>query len=222
MKEIRYDRWAKYLYKVIKSYIRKDAKVLELGAGNGNLANHFSNYFHCIIASDISFSMLCQADIYRFQRICCDMTGIPFKKNFDLVYSTFDSINYLTSKKKLLSLFKEVKRILNDSGIFMFDASLEPNSLKHIKEPVKRGRYKGINFVQKSSYSMKSRIHKNIFRMEFNGEVFTETHKQKIYPFTEYFRLIDKAGLNVIECFEAFSFKDGNAGSERIQFLVRK
>lgn len=80
MKEIRYDRWAKYLYKVIKSYIRKDAKVLELGAGNGNLANHFSNYFHCIIASDISFSMLCQADIYRFQRICCDMTGIPFKK----------------------------------------------------------------------------------------------------------------------------------------------
>ena len=118
-------------------------------------------------------------------------------------------------------LFKDIKRILKDGAIFTFDVSLEPNSLKHVKEPFRSGEYNGIRFVQKSRYNPKSRIHKNIFRMEFKDRVYTETHKQKIYPFVEYFELISKAGLNVMECFEAFSFKDGNAGSERVQFLVR-
>jgi SAM-dependent methyltransferase len=220
MRTIKYDQWANYLYKIVRSYVGKNSSVLELGAGNGKLANHLSNHFPCIIISDISFSMICQAKPGQFKKVCCDMTAIPFKNHFDLIYATFDSINYLTSKKKLLLMFKEIKRILRDGGIFTFDISLEPNSLKHVKEPFRKGRYNGIEYVQKSFYNPKSRIHKNIFRMEFNNEIFTEIHKQKIYPFAEYFRLIEKAGLYVIECFEAFSFRDGNAGSERVQFIV--
>lgn len=57
--------------------------------------------------------------------------------------------------------------------------------------------------------------------MEFRDEIYTETHKQKIYPFAVYFELLEKAGLNVTECYEAFTFKDGNAGCERVQFVVR-
>ncbi len=221
MKNIRYDRWANYLYQLVKSNVRKIDFILELGAGNGKLAEQFRNYFPSIIISDISFEMLRQSIGKDIWKVCCDMTAIPFKKRFDLIYSTFDSVNYLRSKKKLLSLFKEIKRVLSNKGIFTFDVSLEPNSLRHIKEPFRKGNFNGISFIQKSSYNHKSRFHKNIFRIQFRDEIYTEMHIQKIYPFTDYFELIYKAGLNVTECYKAFTFKDGNAGCERVQFVVR-
>jgi ubiquinone/menaquinone biosynthesis C-methylase UbiE len=221
MRTIRYDKWANYLYRLVKLYIGENDTILELGAGNGMLAEQFRNYFPFIIISDISFEMLRQSAGKDIKKVCCDMTAIPFKKKFDLIYSTFDTVNYLSSKKKLLSLFNEIKRVLSEKGIFTFDVSLEPNSLKHIKEPFRKGKYDEISFVQKSSYNPKSRIHKNIFLMEFRDEIYTETHKQKIYPFAVYFELLEKAGLNVTECYEAFTFKDGNAGCERVQFVVR-
>ena len=221
MRTIRYDRWAKYIYEVVKSSVKKNDRILELGAGNGKLASHFKEYYPNIIISDLSFNMLHQDGICSLSKICCDMTRIPFNTEFHLIYCAFDSVNYITSRKKLLSFFKEIKRILRKNGLFTFDVSLERNSLKHVKEPFRKGTYNGILFEQTSRYSPKSRIHRNIFDMEFNNQKFCENHRQKIYPFEEYFKLIDKAGLYVSECFETFTFENGNAESERVQFVVR-
>ncbi len=169
MRTIRYDKWAKYLYEVVKTSVTKNDMILELGAGNGKLANHLRHYFPGIIITDLSYNMLSQDGIWGLQKVCCDMTKIPFNAGFKLVYSAFDSVNYLTSKKKLLSFFKEVKRILASGGVFTFDVSLERNSLKHIKEPFRKGKYKGMSFVQKSWYCHRSRMHKNTFEIEYKG-----------------------------------------------------
>jgi len=222
MRTIHYDKWAKYLYEIVKTSVNKNDVILELGAGNGKLADHLRHYFPDIIITDLSFNMLSQDSEYGIKKVCCDMTSIPFNARFTLIYSAFDSVNYLTTKKKLLSFFKEVKRILAEGGIFTFDVSLERNSLKHIKEPFRKGKYKGISFVQKSWYCPKSRIHKNTFNLEIESKSYLEQHKQKIYPFEEYFMMIEKAGLYVSECFEAFTFNNGNAECERVQFVVRK
>ncbi len=221
MRTIRYDRWAKYLYDVVKTSVKKNDLILELGAGNGKLADHLGNYFRDIIVTDLSYHMLRQHDGCPLTKVCCDMTRIPFNPGFNLVYSAFDSVNYITSKKKLLMFFKEVKRILAEEGIFTFDVSLERNSLKHIKEPFRKGKFKGINFVQKSRYCPRSRVHKNTFDIEYKNMRYIENHKQKIYPFEVYFMLIEKAGLYVSECFDAFTFNNGNAECERVQFVVR-
>lgn len=221
MRTIRYDRWAKYIYEIAKSSVKKDDNILELGAGNGKLAYQLKDHFSNIIITDLSFKMLNQSENCSASKVCCDMVKIPFRGNFNLIYSTFDSINYLTSKMKLLSFFREIKRILNKNGIFTFDVSLERNSMKHIKEPFRKGKYNGISFVQKSHYNPKSRIHRNIFHLEFEDKEYCENHRQKIYPFEEYFKLIERAGLYVAECFEAFTFRNGNAECERVQFVVK-
>ncbi len=222
MRTIRYDKWAKYLYEIVKTSVNKNDIILELGAGNGMLAEHFRQYFPHIIITDLSFNMLSREGKSGVQKVCCDMTKIPFNAGFNLVFSAFDSVNYLTSQKKLLSFFKEIKRILASGGIFTFDVSLERNSLKYVKEPFRTGKYNGKIFVQKSWYCPKSRIHKNTFEIEYDNKKYLEKHKQKIYPFEEYFMLIEKAGLYVSECFEAFTFNNGNAECERVQFVVRK
>jgi len=223
MHKVNYPLWTKYIYSLIKKVADKRSAVLELGAGNCTLANNLSAFFPKLIATDISRNMLLASEKNYVSRVCCDMALLPFKNMFDIVYSTFDSVNYLTSRKRLLNMFKQVSSVLSDDGIFTFDASLEKNSLRFAKEPERSGIYKEIEFRQRNEYDTKTRIHKNIFFIKLNtGEVFKEVHRQKIYPFETYFDLLETAGLTVNNCYDAFSYKEGGPESNRVQFITKK
>jgi ubiquinone/menaquinone biosynthesis C-methylase UbiE len=222
MSHVKYDLWVSYLEKIAKKYLDKNSRVLELAAGNCRFAKAFSKYYPDLISTDFSHDMLKSSGETCFPKVCCEMTKLPFNSEFDFIYSTFDSVNYLTSKKKLLSLFCEVKRILSSKGIFTFDVSLERNSLVHSRESRELRNYQGIKYLQLSEYSSKSRIHKNIFQIQFDDDnKYIEVHKEKIYKYKTYFELLKKTGLQVEKCLETFTSKQGKANSKRIQFIVR-
>ena len=223
MSHVNYELWVQYIQSIAKKYINKNSRVLELAAGNCKFAKAFTKYFPNLITTDFSLDMLKSSRETCFPKVCCEMTKIPFKSEFDLIYSTFDSINYLTSKKKLLSLFREIKRILSLKGIFTFDVSLERNSLLHSKELRELKNYKGIKYLQLSEYNPKNRIHKNIFQIQFeDNSRYLEVHREKIYKYESYFELLKKAGLYVEKCLETFTLKQGKANSKRVQFIVRR
>jgi SAM-dependent methyltransferase len=223
MRKIRYDYWADYIFRLTSKYVPKDAFVLELAAGNCRLADNLIKKFPNLIVSDLSYNMLANPKSETKNKVCCNMLFMPFRKKFDMIYLTFDSINYLLTRKKVLSFFVKIKEQLNNEGVFAFDASLEKNSISHIKEPNRRGRYKRYNYLHRSIYNKKTHIHKNIFEITLqDGKIFKETHKQKILDYYEYFDLIEQAKLYVIECFDAFTFNDAKANSKRVQFVVKK
>jgi len=222
MEKIRYDRWASYLHQLVKHECPKRSMVLELGAGDGTFAHYFQKYFHHIIISDISYRMLNNKK-NNIPSVCCNMLAIPFKTKFDLIYSNFDSVNYLLSGKLLVKLFNEVALMLNEGGIFTFDISLEKNSYVHVKRNNKEGKYKGVAYKQTSTYNPDTGIHTNKFRIKLaNGDEYSEIHREKIYSFDTYFRLIEKTDLYVAECYETFSFKPGSKDSDRLQFMLKK
>ena len=223
MRDVKYNKWSKYLLDVVSEYNeKKNPSVLELGAGDCKIARRISKKYHNIIASDLSLPMLQQGKKVFVSKVCCDMTSLPFNNKFDLIYSTFDSVNYLLSKRKLLTLFLEVKKVLSASGIFTFDVSLERNSLDFEGSYSVEGKINGYSFTRKSKYNLTSRIHKNIFNItDKYGNVKKEIHKQKIYKFETYFDIIAKAGMYVVECLEAFTFNNGNQNSERVQFILK-
>ena len=223
MREIRYDYWADYLFQVTSKYISRDASVLELAAGNCRLAEYFRKRFPKLIVSDISKQMLSDCENRKIRKVCCDMLFVPFKKKFELIYAAFDSINYLLTKKKISEFLIEIRDLTSDDGIFTFDVSLEKNSISHIRQPFRKGRYKGITYLHHSIYEKRSRIHKNIFDIELpGGERVREIHKQKVLDFEQYFDLIERANFFVAECFDAFTFNDGKPDSKRVQFVLKK
>jgi|SRR5690554_2916607 len=222
MSHVNYTLWTNYVYRVSRKFVNKESSVLELAGGNGKFSKIFKNYYPNIVVTDLSFSMLSSRE-NGLPKVCCEMTSLPFKKKFDFIYSTFDSVNYLLTKKDLFKLFTEVKNILSDKGIFTFDVSLEKNSEIFVSNHQKTGKTNNITYEHISIYNRYSRIHRNIFEIKMgDGSVYKEIHKQKIYPFRTYFELLSKAGLYVLECFEAFTFKPGNENSKRLQFIVKK
>lgn len=223
MKDVNYDDWAKYILNISSEFAGKDSKVLDLGAGNCKIANLLNKEFSDIIAIDISLPMLKSDTDNVVCKVCCEMTSLPFDTKFGLIFSTFDSVNYLMSKKKLLALFKQVEILLADDGIFTFDVSLEKNSLEFLQDHTDEGSTGSYSFKRVSKFFKSRKVHKNIFYITGSDNIVVkEVHEQKIYDFETYFDLIYKAGLYVVDCFETFTFKNGNASSDRIQFILKK
>jgi len=223
MKDVNYPEWAKYIQNISSEFVRKDSKVLELGAGNCKIANLLRKKFPGIIATDISIPMLKSDTKNVVMKVCCDMVSLPFNTKFDLIFSTFDSVNYLMNKKKISTLFKQVNYLLKDDGIFTFDVSLEKNSMEFLQDHAIEGSTGSYSFKRVSKFYKGRKVHKNIFYITgADNKVVKEVHEQKIYDFGTYFDLIFRAGLYVVDCFEAFTFNIGNANSDRIQFILKK
>ena len=223
MNNIDYDSWSKYIISITRENINFNPVILELGAGNCKLANLISSKYKNYLATDISLPMLSTSIDSSVNKICCDMTALPFKNKFDLIFSTFDSINYILKKKSLLKLFLGVSLLLKEKGIFTFDVSLEENSLKFIIDKITEGNFNGIHYKLISKYNKRNRIHSNNFYIwNRAGKKITEIHKEKIYKIDTYFSLAQKAGLYVAECYDCFDFNDVSKKSKRAQFIMRK
>jgi len=219
---ISYKWWALYIFTITRKKIVKNPAVLEIASGNCSMAKHLIKFYPDYIASDISLSMLKSAD-KNIYRTCCDMLFLPFIKKFDLIISSFDSVNYITSKKKLLKLFKEISNSLNKNGVFTFDAALEYNSYKHEKTANKKGKNLGYSYFRESKFLVSSKIHKNIFTVCYpDGKVYSEIHRQKIYSYETFYEMAEKTGLQVVNCYKAFSLQRGKANSDRVQFIMKR
>lgn len=222
MKFIEYDEWAEY-YILLSEGIEPTVNVLELASGNCKMAAYLKVHFPNLIVTDYSIAMLMQANQKELTKVCCDMRALPFKNKFGLIISAFDSVNYLITKTSLNQLFRGVKDLLTDDGIFTFDVSLERNSVKNIKYLNRKGIFQGIKYLQKSEYDKENRIHMNKFTLTFkDGSVIEEVHRQKIYPIEVYFEVLENNGLFVKNCYEAFSMEDIDSRSDRAQFIVSK
>lgn len=223
MRTVNYRAWAKYIHSLVNEFLPENPKVLELASGNCKLAKHLKRNYKKIVVSDLSLRMLQSDNFTDGHKICCDMTSLPFKDKFDLIICAFDSINYLTSKKKILKLFSEISKIMKSEAVFTFDASMLANSLSSLRTPANTGKLQSTGYIQKSSFNTKTRIHTNEFIVkDINGRVFKEQHTQKVYDFDFYFSAAEKSGLYVSECFEAFSFTEAKYYNERVQFILRK
>ena len=223
MQKLDYESWSNYILLIAEDNLSTDSKILELGSGNCKMANIIVGKYQNYIATDISISMLRASNVNGFSKICCDMSLLPFKIKFDFIFSAFDSINYILKKKSLFNLFKEVKQLLRDDGIFTFDVSLEENSVNFIISKTIEGQYNGNSYRMVSKYNKRTRIHSNNFYIwNKAGEKFKEMHKEKIYNIDTYFELSEKAGLQTVECYDCFDFSDVNSKSKRAQFVMRK
>lgn len=151
MDNVPYDKWAKYLQKLLKENGAKEGIVCELGCGTGKMTRRLRDMGYDMIGIDISQDMLQiameqetilkkagtqNADINKVES---KHTKSDKKKNYEILYlnqdmrefelygtvaavvSICDSMNYITEKEDLLQTFKLVRNYLDPGGVFIFD-----------------------------------------------------------------------------------------------------
>lgn len=148
MEEIPYGDWADGITKTLEAEGFKGALVLDLGCGTGKLTRLLCDAGFDMIGVDGSVEMLDEAKKKESRELSgtCEKTGkqgtfVPCAENerkpvlylnqelteFELygtvgaVVSTCDTINYLTEKDDLQTVFKLVENYLDYNGLFLFD-----------------------------------------------------------------------------------------------------
>lgn len=104
-------------------------KVLDLCCGTGRLSQILCNQGYHVLGLDQSSSMLelakkkLQKEIKQGKARLVEGLAqqFDFKEHFDLVVSTFDSINHLANLQDLRSCFTNVFNNLREGGCFIFD-----------------------------------------------------------------------------------------------------
>lgn len=236
MKDVDYKQWARYLIQLMKianfegKSSRTSSKTLcELGTGTGNIAFQLSKFGFHVTGVDSSGEMLAIArtkyarkpkEVLEF--IQDNMVCYRSETQYDAMVCVYDSLNYITTYNNLQLFFKNTFLNLKPEGVFIFDASLEPNSLN---DPIvfrQHGRINGISYQRESLYDAATKTHTTRLRMRKGGIIFEEIHSEYVYTLETLREAARGAGYTEIFAAGDFTLLDATNKSERVHFIMTK
>lgn len=112
---------------ILFPHLRADAEILDLCCGTGQIAAALSSRGYRVTGLDGSAAMLAyaQQNAPSASFVQADARAFTFGRVFDLVLSSFDSLNHLLTLDDLAAVFRGVAAVLPRGGIFLFDLNLE-------------------------------------------------------------------------------------------------
>lgn len=229
MAHVKYDSWHTLINNITKRHFNHRPSILELGGGTGKLATHLLKSGYTYYGSDYSFAMCKEARKKNIPFFCADALSLPMKKAFDLVIFLYDSINYLNSLTQYNRLFKELYRVIDSEGYFLFDITTERNSETYFSDIVDSDDFGDTTYTRHSYYDKERKIQRNDFiiysKHTGNNDLYVkdkENHAQRIFSVKEITETIPNTLYDITGIWDNFTFNRYNARSERIHFLLRK
>lgn len=222
---VNYDEWYRYLRTLMCQYIENPRLILELGCGTGKFGAKFSRDDFPIYGMDKSIEMLSVAKARAFKDFhifCGDMMNFHLTKKFDFVFSVHDTMNYFLRYTDLRKVFKSVRRVVRDDGVFMFDVTTEYNIQRFFNNKRMQYRFRGTDIVWTNTYNPKARIVVSTLTFTKRGITSVEHHYQRIYSVREIRDLLEKEKFKVIDIFGDYTFSPPTSDTVMINFITRK
>lgn len=241
-----YEEWGNRLDELIRKYgvsaPERDAEnlldseknlVVDLGCGTGTLAELLYEKGYDMIGVDASESMLNIAmdkkaesgsEILYLQQ---DMRELELYSTVGTVYSVCDSLNYILEEEELKTVFSLVNNYLFPGGIFIFDFNTDYKYREVIGNTTIAENREDCSFIWENYYDPEEEINEydlTIFVQEEEDlfRRFTETHFQRGYTVEQMLRLVEEAGMKVVEVKDADTGEAVTEQSERVYMVARE
>lgn len=129
---IDYAERARYFDALFRRYADKPPKLaLDLACGTGKLSVELQRLGYEVIGADASAEMLSVASSRAYELdlgarpvfLNQEMEKLDLYGTVDAAICALDSVNHITSEKRLLEAFKKVSLFMNPGGVFIFDAN---------------------------------------------------------------------------------------------------
>ncbi len=241
-----YEMWGERLDKLIKKYGVSTPErgteelldsernlVVDLGCGTGTLTELMYAKGYDMIGVDLSESMLNIAMdkkavsgaeiLYLLQ----DMRELELYSTVGTVFSVCDSLNYILEEEELLHVFSLVNNYLFPQGIFIFDFNTAYKYREVIGDTVIAENREDCSFIWENFYDPEKDINEydlTVFVQQEgeNFRRFTETHFQRGYEPEQMKRLVEQAGMVILEMLDADTCEAVTAESERVYIVARE
>lgn len=260
MDNVPYDEWSEYLTGLLLEYGVKDGLVLELGCGTGNITRRLASKGYDMIGLDNSEEMLEIARDKEYEEredsseregdrqgngilyLQQDMRRFELYGTVAGVVSICDSMNYITSERDMVQVFRLVNNYLDAGAIFIFDMNTEYKYENVLSDNTIAENREDCSFIWENCYDKNSGMNEydvTVFvRIDEEGskalascgrnrsnpffERFRETHYQKAYSVDAIKRLLAEAELEFVAAYDAFTHNPPADTSERVYFIARE
>lgn len=233
MDNIPYEEWADYLDEMLKEYHIPNNMVLELGCGTGNMTELLASKGYDMIGVDNSEVMLeiamekRQKSGHDILYLLQDMQAFELYGTVGGIVSVCDSINYVTDEKELKEVFSLVNNYLDPRGIFVFDFNTEYKYRELLGDRTIAEDREESSFIWDNYYEEEEKINEyelTLFIREEDGRYgkYQETHFQRAYTLEEMQALLEKAGLEFVTAYDAYTKEPPHGKSERISVVARE
>lgn len=232
MDNVPYEEWCEYIKSLLKEYKIEDGLVLDLGCGTGKLTRLLEDAGYDMIGIDYSGEMLeiareHQEEGSNILYLLQDMREFELYGTVRAVVSVCDSMNYITEEEDLLQVFRLVNNYLDPKGLFIFDL----NTVYKYKEllgetTISENREEG-SFIWDNYYEEEEQINEydlTLFIKEKDNlyRKYEETHFQKAYTLEKVKELLEKAGMEFVAAYDAFTRDAVKENSERIYVIAKE
>ena len=142
------------------------------------------------------------------------------------IISICDSMNYMTTKEDLLTVFKLANNYLDPKGIFIFDMNTEYKYKNIGDETIAENRDEG-SFIWENYYYPEEMINEYDLTLFIKNpsdsyDKFVENHIQRAYSLETIKELINEAGMDFVASYDAFTKNPVRSDSERIYIIARE
>lgn len=246
MDETPYEEWCERIDALIRTYGVSEPKrnaedvldseknlVLDLGCGTGTLTERLYQKGYDMIGVDNSESMLGIAMEKRnlsgneILYLLQDMRELELYSTVGTVISVCDSVNYILEEEELLQVFSLVNNYLYPGGIFVFDFNTEYKYREVIGDATIAENREECSFIWENYYDEETCINQydvTVFVQEEDDRFrrFTETHYQKGYTVEQITALLERAGMKLVELWDADTEGAITTESERVLVVARE
>lgn len=241
-----YGQWSERLDESIRKYgvsrPERDAEelldsernlVVDLGCGTGTLTELMYQRGYDMIGVDASEEMLNVAAakkemsgseiLYLLQ----DMRELELYSTVGTVYSVCDSLNYILEEEELEKVFLRVNNFLFPGGIFLFDFNTAYKYREVIGNTTIAENREDCSFIWENFYDPEEELNEydlTLFIREEGNRFrqYQETHLQRGYTAEQMQRLVEKAGMTILEMRDADTGEQITEESERIFVVARE
>ena len=139
-------------------------------------------------------------------------------------------MNYITESEDLETVFRLVNNYLDPGGIFIFDLNTVYKYRELLGDQTIAENREDASFIWDNFYDEEERINEYDLALfipeESNGETlyrkYEEVHYQRAYEPEEIRELLERAGMEFIAAYDAFTEEPVKENSERIYIIARE
>lgn len=233
MKDIPYKNWVNYIEQIFEKYNIRPNQILELGCGTGNISIPLAKKGYKVMGLDLSEDMLAVASQKAKEQnieisfVQESMVEFSLHTKADVILAICDSLNYITDEQDLLEVFHRAYQHLEEEGFFIFDLNTLYKFSEVLAEHVFVEHLEGITYIWENYFDQDQNIneyHMTFFQRNKQGsyEKFEEYHEERGYSIEEVQVLLNYADFECMGIYDAFTFEQPRANSERIYVVAKK
>lgn len=241
-----YQEWTDFIVSKIEKYgisqPKRDSEdlleseknlILDLGCGTGTLTQFLYDRGYDMVGVDNSEDMLRIAMEKRDEAgaeilyLLQDMRELELYSTVGTVISVCDSVNYILEEDELQTVFELVNNYLYPGGIFLFDFNTVYKYQEIIGDTTIAENREECSFIWENYYHEEEEINEydlTIFVEEEEGlfRRFQETHYQRGYTVETMQRLVENAGMEILEILDADTHEEVTEESERVYIIAKE